>query len=148
MAAQFKLQKRLAAQVLDVGENRIILAPARLQDIKDAITKQDIRELVKEGAISAKPIKGISKSRFRKRLTQKRKGRRKGTGKLKGKRISKRLGKQVWVKRVRALRKILKLNKLNIKKEDYRRLRKVIKAGNFKTKSQLNDNIQSLIKKK
>ena len=44
-------QKRLAADVLDVGKNRVWFDPERQGDIAEAITREDVRELVDEGAI-------------------------------------------------------------------------------------------------
>ncbi len=135
-----ELQKRLAAQILKVGKNRIYLDASRLSEIKDAITKQDIRELIKEGAIKARRVKGISRGRFRKRLAKKKKGRSKGAGSRKGKRVSKRKGKQVWVKRVRLLRRVLMENKAKASK-DYGKIRKEIRSGNIKNKKQLLERI-------
>ncbi|MBI2419008.1 MAG: hypothetical protein HYV28_14135, partial [Ignavibacteriales bacterium] len=48
----------------------------RLDEIKEAITKIDIRNLINQGIIKGKPYVGTSRFRARKRLIQKRKGRR------------------------------------------------------------------------
>ena len=42
------VQKRLAAQILKCGRNRVRFDPDRLEDIKEAITKTDIRSLIGE----------------------------------------------------------------------------------------------------
>ena len=44
---ELKVQKRLSAQVMGCSEKRVIFDPARLNDIKEAITKKDIKLLVK-----------------------------------------------------------------------------------------------------
>lgn len=46
--------KRIAARILEVGENKVLLNPSRLDEIKEAITNQDIITLVKDKAISAR----------------------------------------------------------------------------------------------
>ena len=51
------LQKRLAAQVLKVGQSKVWLDPEHLKEIKEAITKADIRKLIMKGWIKAKKEK-------------------------------------------------------------------------------------------
>ena len=101
------LQKRLAATIMNCSEKRVVFDPARLEDIKEAITKTDIRMLVGEGAIKQKPVAGVSKVRARKRKAQRRKGLRKGEGRRKGKKTARESKKQAWMKRIRAQRKFL-----------------------------------------
>lgn len=132
-----KLQRRIAAQILKVGENRIWINPDRLSDIKEAITKEDVRALIKEGAIKARAERGISRGRFRKVLKQKRKGMRKGAGRKEGKRSGRRWGKPVWMKKVRLLRKLLAEHKAKLSFESYWKIRKTIKAGAIKDKKHL-----------
>jgi len=43
---KLNLQKRLAAQILKCSEKRIQLDTTRLSDIKEAITKADIKSLI------------------------------------------------------------------------------------------------------
>ncbi len=71
-------QKRLAASVLKISKKRVILNPERLEDVKEAITKTDIRGLIGDKAITKKPVKGNSKARIREKQSQKKKGLRKG----------------------------------------------------------------------
>lgn len=54
-------KKELAAKALKVGKDRISFVDARLEDIKEAITKQDIKDLKEEGAIIVKEVKGRKK---------------------------------------------------------------------------------------
>lgn len=68
-----KIQKRLAAQVLGCSQSKIIFDNERLGDIKESITKIDIKNLVKEKAIAKKLENGPSRVRARKIATQKRK---------------------------------------------------------------------------
>ena len=54
---EFKNQKRLVSRILNVGLKRIWFDPLRLEDIKQAITRSDIHDLVKERAIRIKAEK-------------------------------------------------------------------------------------------
>ena len=69
---QLKIQKKLAAQVLKASKNDIWLDPDRLDEIKESITKVDIKSLIKDKAIKSKKTRGISRYRARKRKIQKR----------------------------------------------------------------------------
>ncbi|MCH7774798.1 MAG: hypothetical protein IH784_10400 [Bacteroidetes bacterium] len=64
-------KKELAARTLNVGKSRVTFVRSRLDEIKEAITKQDIRDLQKEGAILIRGIKGKRKAKKkRKRSTE------------------------------------------------------------------------------
>ena len=58
-------KKILASKVLNVGKNRIRFVTDNLLEIKEAITKQDIRDLYSKGIIVIKPIKGRTKTNSR-----------------------------------------------------------------------------------
>src|SRR4030042_1929609 len=60
-------KKTLAAKTFGVGESRIKFVNARLEEIKEAITKQDIRDLQKDGAIIVIKIKGRKRHEKRKK---------------------------------------------------------------------------------
>jgi len=124
-----KLNKRnLAAKALKVGKERIVFVRARLEEIKEAITKQDIRDLVETGAVIVKPVKG-------RKTNVKRKNRR-GTGKIK-KKINKR--KQEYVTITRKLRNYVKeLEKQGkLTKDEVKEIRKNIRNRAFKSKANL-----------
>ena len=55
-------KKELAARILKVGKERIIFSQQRLNEIKEAITKQDIRDLKRDGAITVREISGRRKN--------------------------------------------------------------------------------------
>ena len=65
-------QKRLAAQMLKCSGKRVKFDTDRLDDIKEAITKVDIRGLIKDKAIIKIHSHGVSRGRARKRLEQRR----------------------------------------------------------------------------
>ena len=77
-------------------------------DIKEAITKFDIKTLITNGVIKAKPVKSVSRVRARKQLVQKRKGRRQGPGSRKGKSTARLPKKLAWINRIRIQRAFLK----------------------------------------
>ncbi|MEK6917431.1 MAG: 50S ribosomal protein L19e [Nanoarchaeota archaeon] len=127
-----KKKKALAAKTLGVGKGRIVFLVPRLDEIKEAITKQDMRDLHKEGAILIKTIKG--------RKTKKKSGRR-GYGKVK---IIVNTRKKDYIVLTRKFRGMVKdlLNKGIISKENSLELRKKIKNKQFKSKSHFNEQLK------
>jgi len=59
-------KKQLAARSLNVGSTRVIFNTQRLSEIKEAITKQDIKDLKNSGAILIREKKGRRKNKKRK----------------------------------------------------------------------------------
>ena len=131
-----KIQKRLASRVLKVGSKRVIFDTEKLSEIKEAITKKDIRNLVGKKTIKAKKEKGVSRVRARKTLIQKRKGRRKGAGSKKGKKGARLPRKKQWMVTVRTQRDLVKdlRDKSLLKKSDYGNLYRKIKGGFFRSR--------------
>jgi len=125
--------KRMAAELLGVGIHRVWIDPERLEDVEDAITREDVRRLIKEGVIKAKPIKGVSRVRARLRHEQRKKGRQRGYGRRKGVKSARLDTKEAWVRKIRAIRKFLKyLRKRRIiSRSTYRRLYMLAKGGTF-----------------
>ena len=63
--------------------HRVWIDPDYLDEVISAVQKDDVRRLIEDGVIKARPIKGTSRSRARKAAQQKAKGR-KGTWFQKG----------------------------------------------------------------
>ncbi len=126
-------KKKLAARVTKVGIDRISFNQDRLNEIKDAITNQDIRDLIKDKAIIIKPVKG--------RKTKARRKIKRGLGKIK-KKVRKR--KRNYVKLTRKLRKQAKILKKTgkINAEDYKKIRKQIRSKSFRSKSHLMESLK------
>lgn len=101
------VQKRLASQILNCSEKKVWVDPERLEEIREAITKQDLRDLVARGLISRKRPPQHSRGRARINIIQKRKGRRRGIGKRKGMVTARNPKKTTWIARVRAQRLLL-----------------------------------------
>lgn len=121
-------KKSLAAKVFGVGKDRIIFMPSALNEIKEAITRQDIVDLHNSGAIQIRDIKG-------RKTVEKRKHRR-GTGKVEQK-INQ--SKKNYVRLTRKLRATTKglLRMKKITKDDYYNFRRMIKASRFKSRRHL-----------
>ncbi len=100
-------QKRIVASVLKCGVNRVWFDPSRLSDIENAISREDLRALITEGAIKARQKKGVSRGRARARIAQRSYGHRKGAGKRKGAAGARKPSKTAWVQKIRAIRKVL-----------------------------------------
>ncbi|MUV58510.1 LSU ribosomal protein L19E [Halogeometricum rufum] len=103
-----KAQRRMAADVLDVGKSRVWFDPEAQADIAEAITREDIRELVDDGTIRTKDAKSNSKGRARERAEKRSYGHRKGPGSRKGKSGGRKSSKDEWISRIRAQRRRLK----------------------------------------
>lgn len=133
---RLKLQKRLAGQVLKTSKKNVRIDPTSAADVKEAITKADIRGLISKGAIIAKPIKSISKGRTRKAKRQKAKGRRRGLGSRKGKFNARLRGKTTWMNKIRTQRELLKELKTKeiITNKSFRDLYVKAKGGFFRSK--------------
>lgn len=121
-------KKALAARTFGVGLERIVFVKPRLEEIKEAITKQDIRDLYKDRAIKIKPVKG-------KRTIAKKKKKR-TTGNVK-KKVNKR--KREYVIITRKLRKYIAGNKSKMTDKERKDIRKKIRNRFFKSQSSLKD---------
>ena len=123
-------KKELAARTLNVGKDRIIFNTQRLEEIKEAITKQDIKDLFNSKAIIIKEISG-RKAKFKRR-------RRAGS-------IRKRpaQSKRKYIIITRKLRRYLSVlkRKGQITQEKFIKLRQEIRASAFKSLAQLKDRI-------
>lgn len=130
-----KIQKRLASQVLNVSPKRVKFNNQRLADIKEAITKTDIRQLVSEKAIIKVQEKGVSRGRARNIKTQKSKGLRKGPGSRQAKPTARLPRKEAWMKKVRSQRKfLLELKEKGlISLKNYRSIYMKSKGGFFRS---------------
>lgn len=110
MVVNLRAKKRLVSRVTGAGVHRIYFDPEHLGDISDAITRSDMRSLITAGKIQVRSIVGTSRGRARrKRLQRSKRGTKSGS---KHGRSGARIGKkQVYVKKVRALRHLLKVAK-------------------------------------
>ncbi|MGD9275701.1 MAG: 50S ribosomal protein L19e [Candidatus Pacearchaeota archaeon] len=130
-------KKELAAKTLGVGKARITFIESRLSEIKEALTKQDIRDLATDGAIVIREVKGRKKVEKRKR--------RRGVGKVRRK-VNTR--KQDYVIMTRKLRGyVAELKKRGeLAPEEVTEIRKRIRNKKFRSKAHLKEYIGGLRK--
>jgi large subunit ribosomal protein L19e len=128
-----KIQRRLAAQILKIGENRVWINPERTDDAEAAITREDIRRLIHEGVIKSRPEQGISRARARVLHEKKKKGLRSGRGSKTGSPNAKISKKEAWMSKIRALRRRLRDLKSRkiIAESAYRELYRMASSGRF-----------------
>ena len=125
-------KKMLAAKTLHVGKERIVFVRPRLEEIKEAITKQEIVALHKDGAIVVKEVKG--------RKTVVARARKRGPGKIR-KKLNTR--KQTYMALTRKLRAYLAglYVQGKISKEDVTLARKKIRNRLFRSKSHMKEQL-------
>jgi large subunit ribosomal protein L19e len=128
-------QRRLAADVLDVGENRVWFDPEAQGDIAEAITREDVRELVAEGIVDAKEASGNSRGRARERDEKRAYGHQKGTGSRKGTAGARENEKDSWRRNIRAQRKKLRAlrDDGDLSPGEYRDLYNKARGGQFRS---------------
>jgi len=128
-----KSQRRLAAQILKVGQNRVWINPEKMEDAEAAMTREEIRKLIHEGVIKSLPEKGVSRARARVLHEKKKKGRRSGPGSKSGSARSKISKKEAWMSKIRALRNRLRELKTGrtITEDTYRKLYRMASSGRF-----------------
>jgi large subunit ribosomal protein L19e len=133
----------MAASILKCGENRVWMDQDRLDEIAQAVTKDDIRVLINGDAIQSKQKKGISKGRKRYAKGQKEKGRRRGHGSRKGAKYARFPRKKRWIKTIRPLRALLRELRSNgaITPTTYRRYYLKAKGGEFRSRRHLKSHL-------
>jgi len=93
-------KKRLAADILKCGVSRVRVDPERIGMVEAAVTRDDIRRLIKQGVIYKIPKRSPSRGRHVER--------RQGPGSRKGGKKARQPRKELYVRRIRALRRFLR----------------------------------------
>ncbi|MCS7126717.1 MAG: 50S ribosomal protein L19e [Aigarchaeota archaeon] len=132
MPAKLEFQKRIAADLMKCGVSRVRFDLERLDEVAEAITREDVRKLIEDGVIYKVHEKGVSRVRAREREE---KGRGRGSGSRKGEKYSIVTRKERWILKVRAQKKKLKelRDKRLIERSTYRKIYGMVKAGAFKS---------------
>ncbi|RLG31020.1 50S ribosomal protein L19e [Methanosarcinales archaeon] len=142
MADRYDLsnQRRIAANVLKIGVNRIWLDPGEKESIADATTRNDIRDLLESGAILAKPKKGVSRARARQRDEKRKYGHGTGHGSRKGRKGARTPRKRDWITKIRALRSRLKELRADgtLPPNVYCKVYRKAKGGEYKSVAHMN----------
>jgi large subunit ribosomal protein L19e len=132
---QLNKKKALAAKVLGVGKDRVIFMNESLSEIKEAITRKDMLDLVNAGAIQIREVSGRKSGQVRKH--------RRGIGKVEQRVPGK---KQVYVKITRKLRAtargLVAMKKIN--SDQYSNIRKMIRASKFKSRRHLLESLKDI----
>lgn len=138
-------QRRMAADLLKCGVNRVKIESDRIEDVAEAVTKSDVRGLIKDGAIKARQKRGISRARIRHVAEQKRKGKRKGHGSRKGTKHARKSKKRRWIQTIRPMRQMLReyRDQGRITPSTYRKFYLHAKGGMFKSKAHLNSQLEA-----
>ncbi len=128
--------RKIAERLLGVGASKVWFDPAQLESIAEAMTTDDIRSLIKDGAIRKKRGQLHSKGRARILKEKKRRGRKRGFGKRTGTKKARLQRKRSWITNVRAQRTHLRelKDKKKIDKKTYSKVYGLIKGGYFKGK--------------
>jgi large subunit ribosomal protein L19e len=130
---------------MKIGKSRVWIDPERIDEVEEVITRAEIRGLINSRIIQALPQKGVSRGRVRVRRAKRKKGLRRGHGSRSGSRTSLNSKKQMWSKKIRAIRKRLKelVDSRVIQRSTYRRLYLLSKGGVFDNVSQVEKYIEA-----
>ena len=116
--------RRLAADIMNVGQSRVKISPDGLKEAEGALTRADVRGLIEKGVITKAKAKGRDSTARKKR---------KGAGRKKGS-----LGdsKKLWMQKVRSQRKLLAMliETGVLDKKNKRSLYGKVKSGIFRNK--------------
>lgn len=116
--------RRLAADILNIGQRRVKISPDGLKEAEGALTRVDVKGLIDKGIITKAKVQGRDSTARKKRRGH---GRRKGS-----------FGdqKKLWMQKVRSQRKLLVmlLEENMIDKKHKRSLYGKVKSGIFRNK--------------
>ncbi|MBR9689469.1 MAG: 50S ribosomal protein L19e [Candidatus Altiarchaeota archaeon] len=136
-----KVQRRIASELLKCGSDRVWFNPDSLDQASKAITREDIRGLIKKGIIKKKQAIGVSRGRARIIAEKKRKGRRTGAGRRRGTKNARFPKKKRWMIKIRSQRKVLKglRDTEEITRKLYRKFYLMAKGGIFRSKNHMSN---------
>lgn len=118
--------RRLASDLLGVGQNKIRINPAEIKRAGEALTRSDVLALIKDGVVYKLPKQGRRQKEKKKRRHR---GSKHGRGTINQ--------KKEWMKKIRAQRKYLRelLAGNQVNRKFRRELYGKIKSGLFKSKN-------------
>jgi len=137
--AKYKTLRRLASDILKVGETKIKFDAGYADDFKSSVTREDVKALIKAGAIFK--VKKVDKSKEK----QAKKNKKQGQGRKRGTKNARTPRKEQWVKKVRAQRDELKkaVESLKLTSKTKRKFYSQISGGKFKSRADLRRGLES-----
>jgi len=149
MVVNLRAKKHLISRVANVGVNRIKISLENLDEIADAITRDNIRSLITANKIKIIPIRGISRGRSKAKKEQKNK---RGTkpGSKQGKKNARLNRKKKYMSKVRSLRYRLKVSKKHgdITNNVFWSMYKKIQGNRIRNNAHLRDLLKEEVSKK
>src|SRR3989338_4581713 len=127
--------KRITSRIYDCGQTRVRIMDAKKAE--EALSADDVRELVKSGGILILPVKGVGRGKSKKNDASKHAGRGRGVGSKKGTPNATVTRKRRWIIKVRALRKYLRSMRHLLDSKSYLKAYRMVKGNAFATKKQL-----------
>ncbi|MXX21104.1 MAG: 50S ribosomal protein L19e [Cenarchaeum sp. SB0665_bin_23] len=149
MPINLRSKKKLLSRVTGVGIHRLRLDPDRLDDVADAITRNNARGLVTAGIVTIKPKKGTSRGRAQhKRMQRSKRGTKPGS--KQGRKGARTARKATYVAKVRSLRRHLKIAKdrQEITNPEFWSLYKKVGGNTVRNKAHLRLLVQEIISKR
>lgn len=144
MVINIRKKRELVARILGVGVNRVRFEPDKLEDVADSITRENIRALIKNGAIWTARRQGTSRYRAQlKHTTRKKRGM--GIGSKKGKKTARVGKKKLYITKIRGMRHHLKVlkDRNDIDRKTYWALYKKANGGQVRTLAHLRDLVKA-----
>ncbi len=138
-----KLTRRIASELLGRGATKIRFKPEAVPDAEKALTRDDVRAMIKSGSVFALPMKH-NISAYGAELAKKRtQGRKRGQGKRRG--TLKARGQLDYKKKIRAQRRVIASLKADktIDNLMFKKLYLLVKGGTFPNKVTLLNRIRS-----
>ncbi len=149
MVVNLRAKKRLVSRIMGVGIHRVKFDSEHLDDIADAITRDNIRSLITANTIKIKPIVGTSRGRAQLKKDQRRKRGAK-PGSKKGRKGARTSRKELHIIKVRALRYRLKVAKdrKDITNDEFWTLYKMIGGNTVRNSAHLRSLIEEIKSKR
>ncbi len=140
MVVNIRKKRELISRILGVGVNRVRFEPDKLEDVADSITRDNMRNLIRNGTIWTIKPRGTSRARAEAKLAVRRKHG-SGAGSKKGKKSARVGKKEFYVVRTRAMRRRLKVlkDRKDISSEKYWSTYKKINGGHVRSLAHLRD---------
>ncbi|TBU09448.1 ribosomal protein L19 [Hamiltosporidium tvaerminnensis] len=134
----------MASVIMRCGEGKVWIDPNEFTRISNASSREQVRDLIKDGFIIQKPQVVHSRFRARERQKEKAKGRHMGIGKRKGTANARAPVKEIWMKKMRIMRKILREMRKSgkITPTEYRKYYLQVKGNTFKSQKILVESIE------